>query len=469
MKQKKKLWLNSILFISILFAFFSIFLIKKNELSLINFSTNLTQNNSFLQINNNLENFNKFNLCNNKINDNNDFSIKLVYNNEIFNLNPTQSQTNNHTIKDFKYTSTRRLNYKNIIRIITKIRKMGFSDQIAFNYIFAPLKFEIEQIKNVINTTPIDATIYFDKTCNSFVSTNAINGFEVDEQLLYTDILDALLKSNKVEVKIKTKAIEPKLTREEVLKATKKQSSFSTYYGHSSIDRKSNIKLACKALHGYEIKPGQIFSFNEAIGKRCPENGYKEANIIKDGQFVKGVGGGVCQVSTTLYNALLLANIRPIEVHKHSLPVSYVKPGLDAMVSWSTADLKFKNTTNLPIFITSHFNDSNLTFCIYGNTKDNNTKIKTVSQIIKTIPHKGDKILPDVEGKYADKIMFKGEFIREKAPKDGYIAHAYIDTYKNDILVSHELIREVMYEPQLGIVYEGTEDLPEGMTLPNTN
>ncbi|MBQ3047537.1 MAG: VanW family protein, partial [Clostridia bacterium] len=186
-----------------------------------------------------------------------------------------------------------------------------------------------------------------------------------------------------------------------------------------------------------------------------------EANIIVDGQFVKGVGGGVCQVSSTLYNALLLANIKPIEVHKHSLPVSYVKPGLDAMVSWNTADLKFKNTTDYPIFITSNCNGSNLTFNIYGNTKQDSFYLKTESKIIKTIPHRGDKIEPDTRGKYLDRIMYKGEYARERAPRDGYIAHVYLNTYQNGVLIKQDLIREVMYEPQLGLVYEGTKDPPE--------
>lgn len=395
-----------------------------------------------------------------------DFSITLLYGNKTFhlNLNPLSKI---HTTSDFKYKSTHKQNYKNVVKMLKKIRKMGFDDKVAFNYVFAQLKPQLEQIISSINTEPINATINFDKTLNSFITTKDINGTEVDLDNLYSNIIESLLQSNCAKVQIKTNEVTAKILRKDVEQLTKKQSTFSTYYGASNNERKNNIKIACNSLHGFRIEPGQIFSFNEAIGRRSLEAGYKEANIIKDGEFVKGVGGGVCQVSSTLYNALLLANIKPFEVHKHSLPVSYVKPALDAMVSWNTADLKFKNNTNLPIFITSSCNGSNLTFNIYGNTKEQNTQIKTVSQIIKTIPHKGDKIVPDTQGKYLNKIMFKGEYLREKSPKDGYIAHAYLDTYRNGELISHQLIREVMYEPQLGLVYEGTEELPEGMTLPD--
>ena len=96
--------------------------------------------------------------------------------------------------------------------------------------------------------------------------------------------------------------------------------------------------------YSLRIEPGQIFSFNEAIGRRSLEAGYKEANIIKDGEFVKGVGGGVCQVSSTLYNAVLLSGLKVVESHPHSLKVGYVKEGFDAMVNFYSADSSGRRT-----------------------------------------------------------------------------------------------------------------------------
>lgn len=387
----------------------------------------------------------------------------------IFYESDFEVKSNVHTILDNLYKSQRKGNYLQKVKTLNKIKKMGFDSEIAINYVFVNMEQKLDDLIYQINYAPIDAEASYNKQTNSFDISPSQFGIEVDKDALYNDILNGLKFTSNLTVNIKTKKLPPKITEQDLKLATKKQSTFSTYYGASNASRKNNIKVATNTLCGYKVNPGETFSFNNAIGKRSSENGYKEANIIMDGEFVKGVGGGVCQVSSTLYNALLLAGIKVTEVHKHTLPVSYVKPALDAMVSWNTADLKFINTTSLPIFIVCNTDGQNLKFSIHGNTKDSNTTIKTVSEITKIIPAAGDKILPDIEGKYSDKIMFKGEFLRVKPAKDGYHAKSYIETYINGALVSRELIRDCNYEPQMGLVYEGCDTLPEGMSLPPQN
>ena len=292
---------------------------------------------------------------------------------------------------------------------------------------------------------------------------------QVNKEKLYNDISKNLQSSNNIEIIVDTINLSPTITEAEVSKITKKQAEFTTNYTNSNSERKNNIKIATNNLCGICINPGEEFSFNSILGVRSIESGYKQANIIKDGEFVKGVGGGICQVSTTLYNALLLANVDVTEVHKHSLPVSYVKPGLDAMVSWGSADLKFTNTTSLPMFIVGKCDGKSLTFSIHGNTKSPSLTIKTKSEIVKKIPHKGDKIIADTNGQYSDKILFKGEFYRLKHPKDGYEAKAYLQYFINNEFSHEKQIRHSTYNSQQGIVYEGCDTLPEGMTLPNDN
>ena len=108
------------------------------------------------------------------------------------------------------------------------------------------------------------------------------------------------------------------------------------------------------------------FSFNYTIGERTERRGYKKAKIIVGGEFVDGVGGGVCQVSTTLYNAVLLAGLKVVECHPHSLPVSYVEPSFDAMVNSGWADLKFINDTHNPVIIRARADGAKLTIQIFG-------------------------------------------------------------------------------------------------------
>ncbi len=377
-----------------------------------------------------------------------------------------QIKTNIHTIIDNFYKSNRKKGYFNKKKTINKANKMGFSSDIIINYAFLGIDEKIEQICSQIEYPAIDSKIEFNKKTNNLVILPSKTGVSVDKQKLYNDIISKIQTDNNITIEIETTSILPNITEDVIKKATVKQSQFSTSYANSNSDRKNNIRIATQTLNGFCINPNEEFSFNEALGKRSEDKGYKQANIIKDGAFVKGVGGGVCQVSTTLYNALLLANIDVTEVHKHSLPVSYVKPALDAMVSWDSADLKFKNTTDLPIFILTNCDGRTLTFSIYGDTKSPNLEIKTTSEITKKIPHKGDKIIQDIDGLYSDKVMFKGEFYRTKYPKDGYEANAYLEYYIDGKFSHKKQIRHSSYDQQQGIVYEGCDILPEGMSLP---
>ena len=399
---------------------------------------------------------------------NESINLKIVYNDKSWSYNESdfQIKTNIHTIIDNAYKTNHKKGFFNKKNTIKKAKKMGFSPEVIINYSFLGINEKIEKICSEIEYNAIDSQISYNTKTNNFEISTSKNGILVNKEKLYNDIVSQIQNNNNLLINIETSYTQPNITEEMLKKATIKQASFSTSYINSNSDRKNNIRIATQTLNGYCIKPNEEFSFNNALGIRSTEKGYKQANIIKDGSFVKGVGGGVCQVSTTLYNALLLANIDVTEVHKHSLPISYVKPALDAMVSWNSADLKFTNTTELPIFIVSNCDGKTINFSIYGDTKSPNLEIKTSTEIVKTISHNGDKIIPDTNGIYSDKIMFKGEFYRTKYPKDGYEAKAYLEYYIDGKFSHKKQIRHSLYEAQQGIVYEGCEILPEGMTLP---
>ena len=134
------------------------------------------------------------------------------------------------------------------------------------------------------------------------------------------------------------------------------------------MNRSANIRLAAKKINGTTLYSGQVFSFNNTVGARTAQNGFKQAKIIQDGQYVSGYGGGVCQVSTTLYNAAALSGLEICEYHPHTLKVSYVPPSRDAMVSGSYFDLKFKNTRLTPIYIRTNTTFNSITCTIYGQS-----------------------------------------------------------------------------------------------------
>ena len=138
--------------------------------------------------------------------------------------------------------------------------------------------------------------------------------------------------------------------------------SFSTKIHNKENERKNNIKITCNALTNTEIKSGEVFSFCNTVGKATEEKGYQEADIFVDGKKQKGFGGGNCQVSTTLYNAV--ANVDGIEIierHEHSNDVPYIEKGKDAAVSYGSYDLKFKNNTPNTIKIIVEFDEENIT------------------------------------------------------------------------------------------------------------
>lgn len=347
--------------------------------------------------------------------------------------------------------------------LISQFEKTGSSINVAFNYMFVGLDEKIEEIIKEVEIHPIDSVINFiPNSTKLFDISDSVNGTRVDISALYNDINEQFLTSNKVEVDIKLVEEIPTITKEYNEKLTQKISHFSTNVADSTGGRKHNVKLALEKFNGFILEPNQQVSFNNITGAHTIENGYKSATIIYNGEFTEGIGGGICQASTTLYNALLLSGVQIDEVHRHSLPVFYVPFALDAMVSEHTADLKFTNTTEYPMYIHTYSDKNSVTVDIYSHSPE--YKYKTRSETIETINAGADKIIQDTEGKYSNKVLFKGEYFRLSQPKDGYEAKAYLQKYLNNELISEEEIRHEIYQPQKGVVVEGAESPPDGIT-----
>lgn len=221
---------------------------------------------------------------------------------------------------------------------------------------------------------------------------------------------------------------------------------FSTYYGDSKQNRKDNVALACRKIDGTVLYPEDEFSFNDIVGARTVENGFKSAYIIKDGEFVEGIGGGVCQVSSTLYNCALLANLTITCVRAHSLPVSYVAPSFDAMVS-TASDLRFVNTLSSPVTIKMITDGKYLKAEMYGMES---CTIRRRSQTIETLPF---------EVEYRDDATLKlGEEVIDTYGKAGLRSQGFLEYYQNGKLLKTVLIRKDTYFPQKRIVLRGTAD-----------
>lgn len=393
-----------------------------------------------------------------------DFSLKINYNDKSWEFDKVDFKVNSeiHTIIEEAQKRNALLDdYDESKQTIDSMTKEGNSINVAFNYIFVGLDEKIEDIIKEIEIEPVDSQIIFNannKKC--FEITKDKNGLRVNKEQLYHDINEQFVKSNKIEVDIVTIEELPQVTEQDNINKTQLISTYTTYVSDSTGNRKSNVKKALQYFNGFVVEPNMEVSFNKVTGPHTESNGYKVATVIYNGQFVDGVGGGICQASTTLYNALLLADVEILEVHKHTLPVKYVPLAMDAMVSEYVADLKFVNTLDTPLYITTNCNSESVTVNIYGPQID--YEVKTRSETVAKLKNLGDKVVQDTKKEYTDKVLFKGEKFRLTYPRDGYEAKAYVSYYKDGKLVEEKEIRHEYYSPQQGIIVEGVEEVPAG-------
>ena len=394
-----------------------------------------------------------------------DINIKIIYKDKVWQFDKSDFDTDT-AVKDVVNTAfkTSKFGDKQTVKYIAD--KTG-SFKTGFSSVFKNFDKKLNEIEAEINTEPKNAFVEFNPdNKNIFNVVEAESGVKLDKDKLVEDLEKNFLNTKDITIYASTTSIEPEIKAIYFDDKLNLQGSFTTSLKDSQEGRRHNVDLALKKLNGTVVKPNEIVSFNAITGPQTEEGGYKNAIVIFNGKFTNGIGGGICQASSTLYNAVVLANLQVEEVHKHTLPVKYVELSLDAMVSEGYADLIFKNNSENDIYIKSYVNGDDATVEIYGKSIPEDMTIKRVAEFVGNIPHNGDKIVPDTNGEYTDKVLYKGEYYRLKYPCEGYEAKAFKEYYKNGNLVDREQIRHEKYAPQDGIIIEGTQDLPEGFVLP---
>ena len=239
-----------------------------------------------------------------------------------------------------------------------------------------PLAFQVgadkidEVVKDLLEpleTDPVDATVKgFDLETLSFIYTDSVEGVTLDINKAIKEARETV-ESQVLEktIVVKTSKKAPKVTKAQLTEALGLVSKFTTNTTTSS-NRNNNIDLVCKAMDGLVLLPGESFDFNEFIGQRTSEKGYKEAPGIYNGTTRMELGGGICQTTGTLYHSLLMADLQIDERHPHSWPSDYVNTGTDATVTWGGPNFGFTNNSEYPIAIHSYYADYKVTMEIYG-------------------------------------------------------------------------------------------------------
>ena len=288
-----------------------------------------------------------------------------------------------------------------------------------------------------------DASLTFNpQSASPFSITKECYGSELNKEDLLNEI-DIALNNGLDKIKVEFKPIIPKITEEILKRECNYRAGFTTYYHSSTNERKHNIKLASSKLSGIVLENGEELSFNKIVGVRSEENGFLPAKIIYNGDFIEGVGGGVCQVSTTLYNASLLCGLKITEYHPHSLNVGYVEPSFDAMVNSFASDLKILNNTGGRIYISSVADDSKIKISFYGLKQK-----ETYERVSVTLSQ--EEFLEYIYEE--DETLPIGSSVTVRYPKGSIKSEGYLIKYVDGERISNLKIRSDNYGSIKGII-----------------
>lgn len=222
---------------------------------------------------------------------------------------------------------------------------------------------------------------------------------------------------------------------------------YETEFNEQNINRSENIKLAVAKINGTVILPGKIFSYNDIVGNRTKEAGFKYAPMYQGGRLVEGIGGGICQVSTTLYNASLYANLEIVERKNHQFLPGYIQVGRDATVADGYIDFKFKNTRKYPIKIECSAKNGVLKVEIYGKKQEIEYDVEIQTSIREFIPYK-------TIYEY-DKYIERKKSVIIQTGKNGYECKTYKITSLNGKVISKVIISTDIYNVKNEIIKIG--------------
>lgn len=305
----------------------------------------------------------------------------------------------------------------------------------------------VDEITAYVTRDPVNAQILsFDYKSRSFTFTDDQVGVRMDSELLYQR-LTAALEEGQTGTTVTTNLtlIPPDITKETLTTNFNLIAAYTTDTTGES-NRNTNINLACQAINGTALLPGETFSFNKATGQRTVEKGYKAAGAIAAGQSIEEVGGGICQVSSTLFNAAARADLEIVERSPHAWPSTYVDRGEDATVNWPNLDFKFRNNTDAPIFIITYYSDRKMSAEIWGISLGEGVHIDLESKTVRTIE-------PSYEVKYVQNPELPVGTSKTKVKsRTGYVVETYKVWYLNGQETKRELLHTSTYNAYQQVV-----------------
>lgn len=310
------------------------------------------------------------------------------------------------------------------------------------------------EIEENINQEAVNATININSSINI---TDDQKGYKVETEKLVNLTNKELEENDNPEIVIPVAEIDPDIDYELLSHINGVMGEFTTSFNSKISGRSHNIRLASSKVDDVLLMPSQEFSFNSATGKISLSTGYKNAPVIVKGELQEGVGGGVCQVSTTLYNSVLHSGLQVVSRRAHSIPSSYVPIGRDAAVAYGSLDFKFKNPYDFPVYLKAYVNGDKITTRVYGDTSRNIRKSYS-SAVTENVPR---------QVKYInDPSIPSGKQVVDEEGRDGIRSVTYQNSNGETTVVSRDF-----YPPKAKVIKVGTgpaeqKPAPAPVTVP---
>ncbi|MCC3869454.1 VanW family protein [Terrisporobacter mayombei] len=382
------------------------------------------------------------------LNDNNSFSLNFNGEKYVFSKNDIGTDYNVKEVVEKAYSIGRD---KGIIANIKTKSSLTMGKKVILDYSIAydekKLDKYLKELNKKIYIKPKNATIRIAN--GKIIVTKEKYGYELNKGELKNTIIKKIKDLDNEDEIIPTLSVKPFYSYSDLSKINTSLGSFETYFNANNYNRSNNIKLAANATSNILLDKGEIFSFNSYIQKSHINKYLKEAPVIINGKQEKGIGGGMCQVSSTIYNAALYSGMKIINVRNHSIPSPYIEKGRDATVSGGTIDLKFSNKFDSPILIHNQIIGNKIVCTIYGNKKDD----KDIEVTTETTDILHNRIIRKNSEKYELGIK-----TIEQEGRKGYKVQTY-RVYKSTLGNKTEYIGESYYPPQDRIIVYGTREL----------
>ena len=306
-----------------------------------------------------------------------------------------------------------------------------------------PDAINLEEIRKEIYKEPQDASVTKNAETNKTEVKTEVNGIDF---AISIEEAEKILAEEKEEYVIPLKITVPEKTLKDLGEEAfpERLGTYSTRYDPTNRNRSNNIEISVEKIDGTIILPGETFSYNQTVGERTIAAGYKEAGAYAGGKVVQDVGGGICQTSSTLYNAALLANLEIVDRSNHQFLTSYVAAGRDATVAWGAIDFQFKNNRSYPIKIEASAKNGACTMSIYGIKEETEYEVVIQSVVLSYLPY---------TTKYEDDPdLEEGEEVVEQSGYNGCTSEAYRILKLNGEVISKTLLSKDTYDQMTRII-----------------